>query len=188
MKKKSEGPKHDEIPVEKKEKEKVAQETKEMQERIMQDAATIQELSNLLKHIQADFENYKKRVNQEEEEKREWQKGNVYRSIIPIMENLGRALMHTKDDNEFVAGVRMINEMFLNQMASDGIMPLGRCGEEFDPRMHQAVEIVFDESKTPNTVCAVVTAGYALGERVLIPAKVKVTKKCQENKTAQKKT
>ncbi|OIP23955.1 nucleotide exchange factor GrpE [bacterium CG2_30_37_16] len=136
------------------------------------------ELTNLVKRTQADFVNFKNRV---ELEKKDWIKfgeGSVVIELLGIMDNFGEAAKHVPEDikeNDWVIGIKNIEKQFEEILSSKGLVMIEAVGKEFDPNFHEA--IFSEESDKPEgTVLDVFSNGYMYDDKVLRPAKVKVAK------------
>lgn len=127
----------------------------------------------------AEMDNFRKRMQRDQEEFRKYAAENVLADILPVMDNLELALTHGRKVEackDLVMGVEMTLKGFLEALGRHGLNPVGKPGEEFDPNFHEAVG---NEERTdidPNLVGTVLQTGYILNDRLLRPAKVMVTK------------
>ena len=149
---------------------------------VMGDLETLQrerdQFLDLLKRTQADFENYQKRNQREREQERRYWYGPLGLDLLPVLDNLERALAAAKQANEtgpLVQGVNMVLAQFLDLLKRHGITPIDAQGQPFDPHQHQAVMQQPSEEVPPNTVTQVLERGFMLHDRVLRPAKVAVS-------------
>ena len=124
----------------------------------------------------ADLENYRKRANREKEELLNYGNKSLIEEILPIVDNLERALAHATEDNQssVVEGIRMTHVMLVAALKKFGVTPLEAVGTTFDPAFHQAMAQVPTDEKPPNTVVEEFQKGYLLKERLLRPAMVTV--------------
>jgi len=132
----------------------------------------------LLKRTQADFENYQKRSQREREQDRRYWYGPLGLDLLPVIDNLERALAAAKQANEtgpLVQGVNMVLAQFLDLLKRHGITPIEARGQPFDPHLHEAVMQQPSEEVPPDTVTQVLERGFMLHDRVLRPAKVAVS-------------
>jgi len=132
-----------------------------------------------LKHLQADFENYKKRVAREQEELARAVEDRLLLRILPIYDNLERAFRsynHNNDKESFIEGMERIFAQFSEFLKGEGVRPIEALGRPFDPMLHEALLSVETEEK-PNIVLEEFERGYLRGERVLRPSRVKVSRK-----------
>lgn len=132
----------------------------------------------MLQRTQADFENYQKRNQREREQERRYWYGPLGLDLLPVLDNLERALAAAKQANEtgpLVQGVNMVLAQFLDLLKRHGITPIEAQGQPFDPHLHQAVMQQPSAEVPPNTVTQVLERGFMLHDRVLRPAKVAVS-------------
>jgi molecular chaperone GrpE len=128
---------------------------------------------------QAEFENFRKRVDRERIEVNQQAKANVVIELLPVLDNLERALDsapkgETVSDN-ILTGVKLIHRQFLDVLIGFGLSPVKAMGEAFDPHLHEAVTTEVNNEVEENTVVAELQKGYKLGEKLLRPAMVKVS-------------
>lgn len=124
----------------------------------------------------ADLENYRKRVNREKEELLNYGTKSLIEEILPVLDNLERALLHASEDGlpALVEGVRMTHTMLLTALKKFGVSVVEADGAPFDPAFHQAMTQVPTDSHAPNTVVQEFQKGYLLKDRLLRPAMVSV--------------
>lgn len=130
---------------------------------------------NLLQRTQADFDNYQKRNRRELEVERQYALTPLARDLLPIIDNLERALASVKEETPLVHGVRMVHTQLLEALKRHQIRPIDAVGKTFDPNRHEAVMQQPAPGKPANTVLQVLEQGYTYHERVLRPAKVIVS-------------
>ena len=132
-----------------------------------------------LMRLQAEFENYRKRIEREREEQARRASERVVSSLIDVMENLERALEVAEAASglpeEFVQGVWMTFEGLSKVLTGEGLSPIEAVGKPFDPSYHEAVARIESREHPKNTVVKEVIRGYTLNSRVLRPAKVAVS-------------
>ncbi len=125
----------------------------------------------------ADFENAKKRLIREKEEFAKYAQENLLRDLLPILDNLERALAHSKEDEstlkQVVRGVEMVAKQFLDTMKKEGLERFKSQGEMFDPHRHEILTTEAGEGKD-HEILQEIEPGYLLHGRVLRAAKVKV--------------
>lgn len=127
----------------------------------------------------ADLDNAKKRLERERGEQIRFAAEKVLSDIIPSLDNLDLALRHAGTNDackDFVTGVRMTRKLMQEALAIHGLTRVGEEGEEFDPAMHEAVGMVASHDVPDNHVCALLSHGYKLHDRLLRPARVMVCK------------
>ncbi len=124
----------------------------------------------------ADMENFRKRVNREKEELLKYGNKSLIEEILPIVDNLERALDHASEDGmtAVVEGIRMTHTMLMGALKKFGVTPIEAAGTAFDSAFHQAMAQVPTDEYPPNTVVEEFQRGYLLKERLLRPAMVTV--------------
>jgi len=127
--------------------------------------------------LAAEFENYKKRVQRDQEEYTKYAQERLLKDLLPVLDNLQRALQHTQSEGNtdgLVQGVELTCKQFLEVLSRFGVRPIPSVGLPFDPAVHQAVATVKTNGQAPNTVVEEYEKGYFLYDRVLRPAMVTV--------------
>ncbi len=124
----------------------------------------------------ADLENYRKRVGREKEELLNYGNKSLLEEILPVIDNLERALTHATEDGlgAVVEGVRMTHSMLLATLKKFNVTPIEAVGTPFDSAFHQAMAQVPTDQYEPNTVVEEYQKGYMLKERLLRPSMVTV--------------
>ena len=139
----------------------------------------IAELKDKYLRTLADFENARKRLRQQGEESVRLQRENLLRNILPLVDNLERAVAAAKgggNGKSIVEGVEMVLQSMSDFLRSEGVTPLSTVGQVFDPQRHEAMDQVESAAHQPNTVVSEFHRGYLIGERMLRPARVTVAK------------
>ena len=125
--------------------------------------------------LAAEYDNYRKRTAKEKAELNNTCKTAVIAELLPVIDNLDRALAHNTDNpDEYKKGVEMIGSQFYAVLEKLGIESYGEAGDAFDPNLHIAVMHIEDETLAENTVAAGFAKGYRLGDKVIRPAAVQV--------------
>lgn len=124
----------------------------------------------------ADLENYRKRVSREKEELLNYGNKSLLEEILPVVDNLERALAHASEDGlgGLVEGIRMTHTMLLATLKKFNVTPIEAVGAPFDSAFHQAMAQVPTDQYEPNTVVEEYQKGYMLKERLLRPSMVTV--------------
>ncbi len=138
------------------------------------------EYLDLAQRTRAEFENYQKRVARDRDQERKYSFGPIALDLLPIFDNLDRALDAGKQVGEqgpLVQGVAMVQGQFLELLKRHGVLPIEALGEPFDPHLHQAIMQKPSPDVAPNTVVQVIEKGFTNQDRVLRPAKVVVSTK-----------
>lgn len=129
---------------------------------------------------QAEFENFRKRIDRERTETHARARADIVTELLPVLDNLERALQSSRKQEageSILEGVKLIHRQFLDVLGGLGLSPVKAVGEPFDPHMHEAVTTEPTDEHPENTVLAELQRGYMLGERLLRPAMVKVAVK-----------
>jgi molecular chaperone GrpE len=127
---------------------------------------------------QAELENYRKRVQREAEEMRQYQALPLSRDLLPVLDNLRRALQaaeRSPNIQELVDGVRLVTKQFEDALAKHGLTPIDAAGKPFDPNLHQALQQIPSAEHPPMTVLSELERGYVLKDRVVRPTSVIVS-------------
>jgi molecular chaperone GrpE len=123
---------------------------------------------------QAEFQNYKKRVERDNEVMRANMKGDIVKKILPLLDDLERAMQNRPADEPWTNGIDLIVRKFQTVLDGEGVKKIEAEGVEFNPNFHEAISNEPSEEVESGYVIAVVQNGYMLGERVLRPALVRV--------------
>lgn len=132
----------------------------------------------------AEMDNLRKRTNREKEELSKFANENILRDILPVIDNLERAVEHSeKTDNTdgLLEGVRMTLSQFAQVLSRFGVESIDAVGKPFDPAYHQAMGQMESADYPVNTVMVEMQKGYQLNERLLRPAFVMVAKPASES-------
>lgn len=136
---------------------------------------------NSLLRVRADFENYKKRSEQENNKYKSYVMDAMLKKLIEHYDDLMRALnlLKTLENMDGIKnGLELIIKNFEKLLAEEGVKPMNSEGEKFDPYKHEAIIIEEDRDDLPeNTILEEITKGYYIKEKILRPAKVKISKK-----------
>ncbi|HEV2698983.1 MAG TPA: nucleotide exchange factor GrpE [Terriglobales bacterium] len=133
-------------------------------------------LVDRLARMQAEFDNARKRAAKEQQEYRDYALLDTVKSLIPVLDSFDRALRSSPEKSEFHAGVELIHKQLQDALAKIGVRPISAVGEQFDPRYHEAIEMVDTNSAKDHEVIEELQRGYKLKERLLRPAMVKVAR------------
>lgn len=128
------------------------------------------ELTNDIKRVQAEYSNYRKRVERDRVAVREVATAQVLGELLPILDDIGRA----RDHDELTGGFKAVGEALEGAVAKLGLERFAEQGDEFDPNVHEALTLIPVPDITVQTVVEVFQPGYRMGERILRPARVVV--------------
>ncbi|MPZ75965.1 MAG: nucleotide exchange factor GrpE [Deltaproteobacteria bacterium] len=127
----------------------------------------------------AEVDNFKKRINREKEDAIRYGNEHLIKDILPVIDNLERAIAHAKDggnDKPLVEGVEMVLKGLLDIFNKHGVVQIPSVGEIFDPGKHEAMAQIESDQHEPNTVIDEHHKGYLFRDRLLRPALVTVAK------------
>ncbi len=130
----------------------------------------------------ADMENLRKRTQREKEELAKYANENILREILPVIDNLERAVEHAEQAESsegLFEGVQMTLDQFSQVLTRFGVEPIESLGQLFDPALHQAMGQLETDEYPTNTVAQQMQKGYQLNERLLRPAMVMVAKEAK---------
>ncbi|HLX83520.1 MAG TPA: nucleotide exchange factor GrpE [Terriglobales bacterium] len=133
-------------------------------------------LLDRLARLQAEFDNARKRAVREQQEFREFAAADAIRNFLPILDSFERALKVGGDSGEFRNGVELIYRQFQDALLKTGVQPIAAVGQMFDPRVHEAVEMVDTTEVPDHQVMEEFQRGYKYKERLLRPAMVRVAR------------
>jgi molecular chaperone GrpE len=153
-----------------------------LEERLETAEKKAQEDHDRLLRVMAEFENYKKRMEREMNDYRKFANESLVKEILPIIDSLEKALEVSNHQNEKALGslregVEMTLKGLLNGLEKFGVVPIASLEEPFDPNFHQAVMQEESTEHSDNTVIQELQKGYMIGNRLLRPAMVVVSKK-----------
>ena len=124
----------------------------------------------------AEFQNYKKRIERDREVERVSMKGDLVKKVLPVLDDMERALQNRPADDAWANGIDLIKHKLQAILEAEGIQRIEAEGAVFDPNFHEAISYEPADGVESGRVIAVVQNGYMLGERVLRPAMVRVAK------------
>ena len=133
-------------------------------------------LVDRLARMQAEFDNARKRATKEQQDFRDYALVDTIKTIIPVLDSFDRALQSSPEKSEFHSGVELIQKQLVDALAKLGVRPISAKGEQFDPRYHEAIEMVDTEDAEDHQVLEELQPGYKLKDRLLRPAMVKVAR------------
>jgi molecular chaperone GrpE len=132
--------------------------------------ATVAALTNDLQRLQAEYVNYKRRVDRDRDLVQQNATFSVLAALLPVLDDLDRAREH----GELEGGLKAVADSLERIVAAHGLVKFGRPGDEFDPRFHEALMHAHSSEVTTTTCRDIISAGYQIGERVVRPARVTV--------------
>jgi molecular chaperone GrpE len=173
----------------------MAEATRDVQEERAADGAngdtSTEQALDLLRRERADFLNYKRRVERERAEDRERIHADMVERLLPLLDELERALLEIPDDLEshpWVQGTALSRHQLTDALQELGLERIGSEGEPFDPAQHEAIFYDTRPEAGDRTVGAVIRPGYRLGGRLLRPVRVSVIGPPEESSEAKEQT
>src|SRR6516162_1311763 len=129
-----------------------------------------------LARMQAEFDNARKRAAKEQQDFRDFALTDTIKTMLPVVDNFERALQSKSEPADFRAGVELIYKQFRHVLTKLGVQPIDAKGQQFDPRFHEAVEMVDTPDVADHEVLEEWQRGYKYKDRLLRPAMVKVAR------------
>jgi len=123
---------------------------------------------------QADFQNYKKRIERDNELMYASMKSDILKKVLPVLDDLERALQNRPSEDAWVSGIELIAHKLRSVLEAEGVKRIEAEGKPFDPNFHEAISHEPGEGVESGYVISVAQNGYMLGERVIRPALVRV--------------
>ena len=134
-------------------------------------------LFDRLARLQAEFDNYRKRAAKENSDFREYAVADAAKSLLPVIDNLALALKNSSaSPDHFRKGVELIYRQLQETLQKLNVQTVQAIGEPFDPRVHEAIEVVESDEVPDQYVLEEFQPGYRMKDRLLRPAMVKVAK------------
>jgi len=154
--------------------EPVSAEVEALKKQLEEAEARVSEFKDSWMRSQAEFQNYKKRIERDNDMMRASMKGDIVKRILPVLDDLERALQNRPADESWANGIELIVRKFQTTLESEGVKRIEAEGKEFDPNFHEAISNEPNDEVESGHVIAIVQNGYMLGERVIRPALVRV--------------
>ena len=133
----------------------------------------IKELTETVQRLQAEFENYRKRQEKQQQEYAKFATKEFITELLPIFDHFTLALKHTKNQEEFVKGIELIYAQCKELLEQYGVVPLDTVGKKFNPLEHEALMQEISD-KSSGTVIEEFSPGYKMNDAILRTAKVKI--------------
>lgn len=150
-----------------------------MQQELEEARAKSEAANDMMLRLAAEMENYKKRALKEQDLMKKYANQNLIKELLPVMDNLERALKsasESKDFDAFLEGVAMILKQMKTVLEREGLVEVKAVGEVFDPNYHEAVAHVPSDEVSENIIIEELQKGYIMHDRVLRPSMVIVSK------------
>ena len=146
----------------------------------------IKELTETLQRLQAEFENYKKRIEKELSNFAKIANKETIKKLLPIIDDFELALKNCRAKDDFYKGIELIYSHLIDALHSQGLKHIECVGKKFDPYYHEAL-LTEESDKEDNMILEELQKGYVLNDKVIRHSKVKVAKKKKEDLAQNKK-
>ena len=147
-------------------KEEITEEAK-LKDTILLQKNQLEEKEDQLKRIMAEFDNFKKRSNKERETLYNSLLGDIFTSLLPVIDNLEKAVEANTQDASYKQGVELVLKQFKDVLTANGVEEIKALGETFDPTYHEAVASVVDENLGEKEIKEEYRKGYKIGNKVI---------------------
>jgi molecular chaperone GrpE len=154
--------------------EQMSAEINALNKKLAEAESKISEYKDSWLRSQAEFQNYRKRVERDSELTYVSLKGDIIKKILPILDDLERGLQNRSAEDPWASGIELVVRKFQNILDSEGVKKIDAIGAEFDPNFHEAISHEPADGVKSGHVIGVVQNGYMIGERVIRPALVRV--------------
>ena len=165
MRKVEENEKNEEV-EEIKEEQEMSEETK-LKDTILLQKEQLDEQEDRLKRLMAEFENYKKRSSKEREGLYNSLVSDIFTSLLPVVDNLEKAVESETTDEAYKQGVELVLKQFKDVLSNNGVQEIESVGQPFDPELHEAVASVVDETLGEKIIKEEYRKGYKIGSKVI---------------------
>lgn len=142
----------------------------EVEDEVARAQAEATELLGDLQRLQAEYRNYRRRVERDRELVREQAVSAALGELLPVLDDIGRA----RDHGDLTGGFKVVGEALESTLGRLGLVRFGAVGDAFDPKIHEALAHSYSDEVDAPTCVEVLMVGYRMGERVLRPAMVAV--------------
>jgi molecular chaperone GrpE len=162
----------------------------QIEQATMQVAAENEQLKEALKRQKADFDNFRRRTMKEKEQLRDAAKESLVAELLPVLDNFERAIASAKtatDVESVRKGIEMVAEQLNAILRGEGLERIDAQGSQFDPALHDALEVEERADVPEGQITQVLRPGYRFKDRVIRPALVKVAKKPASAEAGEKK-
>ena len=143
------------------------EDVKKIKELIDNQKKELEEKDDRLKRLMAEFDNFKKRSSKEREGLYNSLVSDIFTSLLPVIDNLEKAVKVETKDSNYKQGVEMVLKQFKDVLKSKGVEEIPAVGETFDPSLHEAVSSVQDPDKNAQEIVQEYRKGYKIGSRVI---------------------
>jgi molecular chaperone GrpE len=165
-----------------------ADEVNDLQEQVLAERAKAEELKQQVLRAQADFVNYKRRVEQDKDQQARQAAWTIVKDIVPILDNLDLTLANMPEEVRGLSwtdGLMLVDRQLRATLEKQGLRPIEAMGATFDPTLHEAILHEESTEHADNEIMAELRRGYWLNDRVVRPTLVKVAKHVDNDTQAQ---
>ena len=148
----------------------------DFQKEIQKKDAQIKDLTETAKMVQANFENFKKRIEKEQKEFQQFANAKLILRVLDIIDTFELALKNDQSNDDFRKGIELIYAQLQNVLEEYDVTQMNSLGEKFDPYKHEAMIAVKENEKENGIVLEEFQKGYSIGDRVIRHSKVKINK------------
>ena len=127
----------------------------------------LDEMNDRYKRLLAEFENYKKRTQKDKEGLKDLLVSDIMTSILPVIDNLEKAVKVQTEDKAYQDGVKMVLKQLQDVLLYNGVKEIETVGKKFDPELHEAVSHVKDDKHEENVIIEEFRKGYIIGTKVI---------------------
>jgi molecular chaperone GrpE len=154
--------------------EQLSAEVESLKKQLAEAESKVSEYKDSWMRSQAEFQNYRKRLDRDHEMMYNSMKGDILKKVLPVLDDLERALQNRSAEDAWANGIELVARKFQNILESEGLKKIEALGTEFDPNFHEAISHEPADGAKSGSVIGVVQNGYMLGDRVIRPALVRV--------------
>ena len=142
-------------------------EIKKLMEQIENQKTELEEKDDRLKRLMAEFDNYKKRSQKERENLYNSLISDIFQKLLPVIDNLEKAVSVKTEDENYKQGVEMVLKQFKDVLNNNGIKEIDAIGQTFNPEFHEAIGSVADENLGEKEIKEEYRKGYMIGDKVI---------------------
>jgi molecular chaperone GrpE len=154
--------------------EQLSAEIDSLKKRLQESDSRTSEYKDNWLRSQAEFQNYRKRIERDNEMMYASMKGDIVKKVLPVLDDLERALQNRSAEDSWASGIELIARKFQTILENEGVKKIEALGMEFDPNFHEAISHEPADGAHSGHVIGVVQNGYMIGDRVIRPALVRV--------------
>lgn len=142
-------------------------EEQKLKDTILMQKQQLEEQEDRLKRLMAEFDNYKKRSSKERDSLYHSLVGDIFTSLLPVIDNLEKAVEAKTQDESYKQGVELVLKQMQDVLKANGVEEIETVGKTFDPELHEAVSSVVDENLGEKEIKEEFRKGYKIGGKVI---------------------